>query len=103
MDPRPLSQATSSLVFMSRVAETALATHAVVTSARNKTAGSKREVTINKVTVPVAGIATNRSTLPHLHYSLQGLMMDLDNSDILPFLYAELLLQLAEPRARVPK
>lgn len=84
------------------VAGTTLAAYKFASSKRKENTDVEQDVTINKVTGPDPFIATNRSTLPRLPFSLQGLMEHFDGTEILPSLYGELLFQLAGPYATLP-
>lgn len=64
MDRRPSLKSTDTFASMSKVTETTLATQEVTSSTRNEKADVEREVTVNNVPGPAAGITTDRSTLP---------------------------------------
>lgn len=57
-------------------------------------ATAKRDIIANKVKILAADIMTDRSTLPHISSSVQGLMEEHTVLEFLPSLYVELLSKL---------
>lgn len=88
---------------MPEVTRTALTTHDVALSTRNKKANVEREVEVNRVTEPAACIIVNRCTPPRFPSSLQKLMEDHVGLDFLLFLYAKLESQLSGSYGGVPQ
>lgn len=93
---RPLTRSISALAFICKVSGPTVAIHEVAFYKRNEKNNLELAVTSTKMTRPTAGMMTDKSTTPRVPSSLQDLTGDHNDLDVLPFLYAELLSQVAE-------
>lgn len=85
IDPRPSSKFISARASLSKASEIKLPTEEVAPSIWNKKASTERVVTVNKAAGPAVGIVTDRSVLPRLHSSSQGLKEDHEALEFLSF------------------
>lgn len=97
MNAHPSFKRTSAITSLSNVTGTTLATEVVACFSRIEEATPDYDVTASKVTGPAASILTDRSMLPRIPSSSQGMIEKITFLDVLPFLYAEPLSQTAEP------
>lgn len=94
-DPHSLPEPTIGLPIVSKVAGFTLASDADASSTSNWKANVEHEVTQCKVAGPGAGIMENRFEQYSLFFSVQRLIEKIIELEFLPYLYAELLYQLA--------
>lgn len=97
MDLHFFSKLTSALGSISKVTGATSATQEVAFSTRNEKSNEEREVPVNKVTRPAAGIMTDVSTLTRLPSSLPGLDEDHDGLDYYPLCTASCYLNSQDP------
>lgn len=103
MDPHPSSKSTNAPASISKIAGVTLTIQELVSFANNSKANAEREVTVNKMTAPAAGIMTENSSLVCLPSTLQEVMDKNDGLDLLPSLYAELLFLFVGSNASLPQ
>lgn len=73
--------------FLSKETGTTLINQNVASSKSDEKENAELEVKVAKMIGLAAGIATDRSTLPPFHASLQWVMEDHNNIDYMPLLY----------------
>lgn len=103
MYPHPSFTSTSALASVSSATQSTLATRGTASSTHYEKASDEREVIVNNVTGPAAGLVTDRSTLPRLTFSLKGLINDHEGLYFLLAMPVELLSQLTSFYVSVPQ
>lgn len=96
-DPHPSPNSKSAVASISMKTGATLGTQAFTFPTRNEKANAEWKITTSRVTRPAAGIMMDRSPLPCLRSSLQGVTKDHDGLGFLLSLSVKLLSQLAEP------